>query len=641
MPPSDHDRSIPWIARVLLDTGPSGVALLEGPDFTYAYVNRSYQDLAPERPMLGRSVEEVWPEVASRLVSLMQQVRETGQALEASDMRLDLVRNGRLEPLWFSFTFHAIAGRPGEPAAIAAHAVDRTAAVLARLQEAELRAGRERAEEAARAAEAAHLLAEAIPHVVWTTDARGHADWYNARWYEYTGASQEESRGLGWQAVVHPDDAQRTAARWAMSVASGEPFEVEVRLRGADGQYRWHLGRGVPARAGDGSVLRWFATCTDIDDQKRAQEEIQRSRTRAEESAHAAALHAAELDAVLDSIADGLVLVDARGQLVRTNAAADRMFRFTPADRRVPAMERLARFRAFGKNLEPVPPDRLPTMLALRGEELRGVELRFDWPDAPPTWLSTSAAPIRGLDGELHGAVATFSDITSIHALQDQREDLLRAISHDLRTPLTVVMAQAQMLARRPEDVPTVVRRAETIRTSAARMATMIGDLVDVVRLEAGQVAVEPRPVALAPFAAELRERLRGALAVDRLRLEVPEALPPALADPPRLERILVNLVSNALKYSPPDTEAVLSAERQGGGIRITVRDRGPGIPPEEVPRIFERFWRSPSVQTQKEGLGLGLYITRLLVEAHRGDIDVESEVGKGSAFHVRLPVAT
>jgi len=119
----------------------------------------------------------------------------------------------------------------------------------------------------------------------------------------------------------------------------------------------------------------------------------------------------------------------------------------------------------------------------------------------------------------------------------------------------------------------------------------------------------------------------------------VPESLPAASADPPRLERILVNLITNALKYSPAESEAVLSAAMVDGQVQVTVADHGPGIAQDELDRVFERFYRSPTA-TRKEGLGLGLYITRLLVEAHGGSIRVESEVGRGSAFHVLLPCA-
>jgi PAS domain S-box-containing protein len=620
--PADTDRAIPWIARMLLDTGTAGVALLEGTGFVHAYVNASYQAVAPERAMLGRPFGQVWPELAPRLLPLLERVRESGEPFEGREWRLDLRREGRIDPAWFSFRLHAVPARAGDPAAVAAHVVDRTAAVLARAREDELRVERERLLDVEHAVRAAEQLAEAIPQLVWTADPAGNGDWFNRHWTEFTGLDAETSRGRAWQGVVHPDDAARAAARWALSVSSGEPFEVEYRLRRFDGAYRWHLARSAPLRGQEGTILKWFGTCTDIDDQKRAEEQIHLARRRAEDAAFAAATRAAEMDAILDAIATGLVLHDREGRIVRTNAAAERIFGFAASDRDATPEQRSRRFRAFGKDGRPVPPAELPSMRALRGEEVGPVEFRLERDGAAAAWVSAAAAPIRDAAGALHGAVSTFSDVTAMHVM------------------LTVIAAQVQMLQRKPDDREVVLRRAGSIRTSAGRMATMIEDLVDVVRLEAGQVTIRPRAVDVAPFAAELRERLRGALAVERLRLELPEGLPRAWADPARLERILVNLITNALKYSPPETETVLSAERRDGVLRLSVVDRGPGIAPDEVPRIFERFYRSPSTASRQDGLGLGLYVTRLLVEAHGGTIAVESALGRGSAFHVHLPTA-
>ena len=219
----DNDRSIPWIARMLLDTGPAGVALLEGPEFTCSYVNASCQAIAPSRAMLGRNADQVWPEVASRLLPALRQARDTGQPLEATEWRLDLARNGATEPAWFTFRLHPLPVRPGEPASVAVHVLDRTGAVLARAREEELRAERERLLEVERTARAAEQLAQVIPQIVWTADASGAADWLNHHFGEYTGLDAGAARGSGWLGAVHPDDAPGAAARWAASVASGEP----------------------------------------------------------------------------------------------------------------------------------------------------------------------------------------------------------------------------------------------------------------------------------------------------------------------------------------------------------------------------------------------------------------------------------
>jgi len=170
-------------------------------------------------------------------------------------------------------------------------------------------------------------------------------------------------------------------------------------------------------------------------------------------------------------------------------------------------------------------------------------------------------------------------------------------------------------------------------------MNAMILDLVDSARLEANQLRMEPASVDLRSFVLDLQGRLAGALAMDRVRVQIPEGLPQVSADPNRLERILTNLLSNALKYSEPETEVFVGAERQDGMVRVWVSDSGVGIAEEDIPQLFQRFYRAKSGR-KAEGLGLGLYITRMLVEAHGGKIWVESDLGKGSTFSFTLPLA-
>ncbi len=232
--------------------------------------------------------------------------------------------------------------------------------------------------------------------------------------------------------------------------------------------------------------------------------------------------------------------------------------------------------------------------------------------------------------------------IGELHQLQEQREDLLRMVSHDLRSPLTAILGQAQLVQRALEKTGQdghLRRSADAIYTSGRRMNAMIQDLVDVARVEAGQLKLRLAPVDLRSFIVDLEDRLAGVLDTTRIRTKIPEDLPGVSADPDRLERILTNLISNALKYSPPDTEVLVAAAKSDAEVAISVTDQGPGIAPKDRRHIFERFYRIARTR-QAEGLGLGLYITRVLVEAHGGRIWVESEAGKGSTFSFTLPVA-
>jgi two-component system OmpR family sensor kinase len=216
-----------------------------------------------------------------------------------------------------------------------------------------------------------------------------------------------------------------------------------------------------------------------------------------------------------------------------------------------------------------------------------------------------------------------------------EREELVRTISHDLRAPLTSISSQAQLLFRAPES-ERVERKARAIAANAARMGEMIRDLVDIARVDAG-LALAPAPVPLAPFLAELVERLDGGLESARISVSVSDGLAPVRADPAKLERVVVNLLANALRHGPPGTPVELTA-RAGDGVAILeVADRGPGIDPEDLPRIFDRFYRSP--KAGGEGLGLGLHIARRFVEAHGGTIAASSD-NRGATFRVDWPLA-
>ncbi|MCL5959495.1 MAG: ATP-binding protein, partial [Chloroflexi bacterium] len=225
-----------------------------------------------------------------------------------------------------------------------------------------------------------------------------------------------------------------------------------------------------------------------------------------------------------------------------------------------------------------------------------------------------------------------------LRKLQEQREDMIRAVSHDLRNPLSIIMGHAQIIVRLGETVA-VRKSAEAVITGAQRMNAIIQDMVDSVRFETGQLKLEKAPVDVRCFVAELLERAGAMMEAGRVRVEIPGDLPLIPADPNRLERILMNLLSNALKYAPPETEVLVKAQRLDYEIMVSVSDRGIGIAPEDISHIFERFYE-PRAGRKAGGVGLGLYISRMFVEAHGGRIWVESAVGKGSTFRFTLPIS-
>jgi len=220
------------------------------------------------------------------------------------------------------------------------------------------------------------------------------------------------------------------------------------------------------------------------------------------------------------------------------------------------------------------------------------------------------------------------------------RDDFLSIVSHDLRNLLNTVAMGAQIIeedaSTNQEDHPTA-QMARRIRGVVARMSRLVGDLVDVSSLEAGKLGVELAPGDATALVTEAVDAFRPTASAKGVSLEQEHVEPSLLAtfDHDRILQVLANLIGNAIKFTPPGGVITVSAARAGDGVRLSVRDTGPGIPEAQKEAVFERFWQVGA--NDRRGLGLGLYIARGIVEAHGGTIRAESTLGEGSTFHVTL----
>jgi PAS domain S-box-containing protein len=223
------------------------------------------------------------------------------------------------------------------------------------------------------------------------------------------------------------------------------------------------------------------------------------------------------------------------------------------------------------------------------------------------------------------------------------RDDMIGIVSHDLRNPVHAVkMLTGAILGEKDTPPsPQVVEYSEVIRQAAEQMDSLIQDLLDVTRVEAGRLSVDLLPVDTGTL---LEESLRTLEPVAesksiRLRLDAASDLPAVVADGERIAQALSNLVGNAVKFSPAGNEVTVKAAERDGDVIVSVADNGPGMTPDQLAHAFDRFWQSR--RTDREGAGLGLAITKGIIDAHGGRIWAESEVGRGSTFHFTLPVAT
>jgi PAS domain S-box-containing protein len=285
-------------------------------------------------------------------------------------------------------------------------------------------------------------MADSMPQIVWSTLPDGHHDYYNRRWYEFTGVPEGSTDGEGWNGLFHPDDQERAWAVWRQALATGEPYEIEYRLRQASGGYRWVLGRALPLRDENGAIERWFGTCTDIHDQKCAEAELSRRTAQME------TLLATAPVAVWFSDDPAISRVMRNGyaaQLMGVPEGSTATFGDNGAER-VPhaAIE-------FGGRA--VPPDRLPLQRAASGEHVREEEYDLVFDDGRPSvTLLSSARPLRDAAGQIAGAIAVSLDITSRKRIEEAKELLAQELSHRIKNIFAVVAGLVAVSARaRPE----------------------------------------------------------------------------------------------------------------------------------------------------------------------------------------------
>ena len=253
--------------RSLFMQAPVGICVLTGPSFVFEIANSRYAALVGKTALVGKPLLEAIPELAGQgFEVLLETVMRTGEAYFGNEVvcELDRTGDGSLTDVIFDFVYEPMRDAAGTIESIMVVATDITEQVLARKRVEEAR------RQTALSEQKFQLLAEAIPQIVWSISPDGRAAYLSPRWYEYTGQSESLAVADKWRDAIHPDDYERCFATWAEAGAARSLWQVEYRLLGRDGQYRWHLGRSLPHCASDGEILRWFGTATDIDEQRRA-----------------------------------------------------------------------------------------------------------------------------------------------------------------------------------------------------------------------------------------------------------------------------------------------------------------------------------------------------------------------------------
>lgn len=331
--------------------------------------------------------------------------------------------------------------------------------------------------------------------------------------------------------------------------------------------------------------------------------------------------------AILAALADGVIVFDQRQRVTLANSAAGRFLGLDPEKMagRTPA--------------ELLLPPAAVESIARAAKEHAGGEIELELHLPARRRLLLSLAPVRDTESRLQGTLAVLRDLTTLRHLERVRQDFVANVSHELKTPLAAMKAMAETLQE--EGIDPGRRRGflASIDADCDRLNALVGDLLTLAMLDDGGIVPREEVFALDGLVREVAARLFPEGAARRPEFEPPPDLPPVKADPERVRQVLINLLDNAAKYSPDDAPFGVRAAAGGDWVTVTVWDRGPGIPPAESERIFERFYRLDKARSRAlGGTGLGLSIVKHLVESWGGRVWVENR--DGAEFHFTVPRA-
>lgn len=479
--------------------------------------------------------------------------------------------------------------------------------------------------------ETSRLIIETIPQGIWRTNPDGSADYFSKQFYRLVGYQPEEFLGWGWSEVIHDDDRQRVIKEWDRCRQEKIPVSIDFRIKMKDGNYRWFLSLGNPLFDSNGVIQKYYGTWTDIHEEKLIQELLKENEEKFKTITNAMP------QMVWSTLPDGFHdyynqrWYEFTGVPVGSTDGEGWNDMFHPEDQ-----ERA--WNNWRHSLE-------------TGEPYQ-IEYRLKHYSGVYRWTLGRALPLRNSSGKIIRWMGTCTDIHDQKELQgslenavSSRDEFLSIASHELKTPLTSLKLQTQVFLKamakgredylRPEKITDLV---VTVDRQVTKLNRLVDDMLDVSRIQSGKLAIRKQALELDKLVEEIITRMQDHIL--EKGYPVPEINKTGsitgVWDQERIEQVITNFLTNAIRYGDRK-KFFISLEHKDGIAKFSTTDQGIGISPENKSRIFDKFERAINAN-DVSGLGLGLYISRKIIEAHGGAIWVDSELGKGSTFTFTLP---
>ena len=583
--------------------------------------------LDPERDALSPQSfqERILPEDKGRFIEMVHEAVREKRDIEV-DFRIDLPDSSTR---YVHSVGHPLVGDSGEVIELVGTHIDVTEQHLAKeaLQKA--------FDDIKKSEDRLRLVIDTIPTLVWRADPDGVPDFLNQPALDYTGLSPDQAE-TGWPRAFHPDDKKGMLVKWSAIRASGMSGELEARLRRFDGEYRWFLFRGVPLRDEGGNIVKWYGSSTDIEDRKRAEEELRRSEAKLVEAQR----------------------VSRTGSFVWNLTTGERVgsrefFRIFGFDQ-----PRSVTFEMVIERAHPEDRPRVEQIIdraARAGKDL-DYEHRLLMPDGSVKFVHVVAHAVRDQASQLEfiGAVvdvtATKQAEEKLHKAQMELAHVMRvttlgeltaSIAHEVNQPLAAIIANAEAclrwLDRETPDLPAARRSVEWVVNGGNRASEVIRR----VRALAKKSDIEKVPLDINDVVREVIALVQRELTSYQvsLRMDLTPALPIILGDRVQLHQVIINLVMNGIEAMQPIMDrprelVIRSGQDEAHWVFLSVTDCGVGISAENADRLFNAFFT-----TKSSGMGMGLSICRSIVEAHGGRMSARGNERLGATFQFALPL--
>lgn len=594
--------------RNIFIQAPVSVALYRGSDFIVEIANAHTLEHwgRSSEEVLGKPIFEVMKEAKDQgYHELMTKVYNTGVPHRAYGVPVSLMRNGKNCIVYVSFVYEPYRDSDGNITGVMSVSTEVTNETLARQKiEASEKEFRE--------------LADSLPELVWTTDNQGAQTFASRRWKEYTGLDPYDEHTFS--QVVHPADLESILKIWKESLLSGKTYVTEVRLKSKTGEYNWFYVKGEPIENENGGIKKWVGAFTNVNAQKITEDNLK--------------LTSERFQVLADSMPQFVWTGDATGNLNYYNRAVYDYSGLTIEEILNDGWLQIVHPEEREENI------RQWIEAVTTGNDFVFAH-RFRRYDGKYRWQLSRAVPQRDAEGNIQMWIGTSTDIHELKEMDEQKDFFIAMVSHELKTPITSMKGYVQILQSKYKNTGDAFLKSslETVNKQIAKTSKLISELLDVSKIKSGSLSLNREKFSLNQL---IREVINEVIHINpgyRIIFDK-QFYAPVIADKERISQVMVNLLTNAIKYSPDNNEVVVECTPSDTYVLVVVKDRGIGISKTDQEKIFERFYRVEGKNENKfTGFGIGLFIASEIIHKHYGRIGVTSEPGKGSVFYFELPM--